>query len=104
VSTSTVSFVGRSAERQPLCRALDPLRHGGRLAVIEGPAGVGKTRLVELVADGLGDTCSVVWARADALDQDQPFSAVQELVRLVGDPSLRDALLTGAAGFVARLA
>jgi DNA-binding NarL/FixJ family response regulator len=72
--------------------------------VIEGPAGVGKTRLVELVADGLGDSCSVVWARADALDQDQPFSAVHELVRFVGDPSLRDALLTGAPGFVARLA
>lgn len=108
MSASTVSFVGRSAERQLLDRTLDPRRrggrHGGRLAVIEGPAGVGKTRLVELVVDGWGDSSSVVWASADALDQDQPFSAVHELVRFVGDPSLRDAQLTGAPGFVARLA
>lgn len=104
MSASTVSFVGRVAERHLLGSALDPRRHGGRLVVVEGPAGVGKTRLVELVVSGYEDTCSVVWARADALDQDQPFSAVHELVRFVGDPSLRDALLTGAPGFVARLA
>ncbi len=104
MSATTFSFVGRSAERKLLAQALDPRRHGGRLAVVEGPAGVGKTRLVELVVDEWGDSSSVVWAHADALDQDQPFSAVHELVRFVGDPSLRDAQLTGAPGFVARLA
>ncbi len=72
--------------------------------MIAGPAGVGKTRLVELVVSGYQESCAVVWARADALDQDQPFSAVHELVRFVGDPSLRDSLLSGAPGFVARLA
>lgn len=104
MSPRSVSFVGRSAERELLGRALDPRRSGRRLAVIEGLAGVGKTRLVEFVVDGLGDSCSVVWARADSLDKDQPFSAVHQLVRFVGDPSLRDALLTGAPGFIARLA
>ncbi len=97
-------YVGRFAERRLLAAALDPRKPNGRLAVVEGPAGVGKTRLIELVTDAMGDSCSVVWARADALDQDQPFSAVHELVRFVGDPSLRDALITGAPGFVARLA
>ena len=103
MNSSALAYVGRVAERSTLRATLDPRRPGRRLAVVSGAAGVGKTRLVEVVVEELRETCSVIWARADVLDQDQPFSAVDELVRFVGDPTLRDGLSTGAPGFVLRL-
>jgi len=45
------TFVGRTAEFRRLLRALRDVRHGeGRLVVISGPAGLGKTRLAEELA------------------------------------------------------
>ena len=56
-------LVGRHAELEQLDRALDKARLGsGSLVLIAGEAGVGKTRLVEDLAEGSGAT--VLWGRA----------------------------------------
>src|SRR5512145_2779705 len=49
------ALVGRQAERERLSRALERARLGrGSLVLVAGEAGVGKTRLVEDVAEGAG--------------------------------------------------
>ena len=53
----------------------------GRLAVIEGPAGIGKTRLLEearAAADGLG--LEVLHARGGELERDFGFGVVRQLL------------------------
>jgi ATP/maltotriose-dependent transcriptional regulator MalT len=49
-------FVGRQAELDLLCRRLADARAGsGRVVLISGPAGIGKTRLVEQFVTAAGD-------------------------------------------------
>src|SRR5215207_1342062 len=74
----------------------------GRLAVIEGPAGIGKTRLLEearAAADGLGR--AVLHARGGELERDFGFGVVRQLLepRVAGaGASERAELFAGAAG------
>src|SRR5215216_5432247 len=74
----------------------------GRLAVIEGPAGIGKTRLLEearAVAGGLG--LDVLHARGGELERDFGFGVVRQLLepRLALEPEgERAELFAGAAG------
>jgi len=73
----------------------------GRLAVIEGPAGIGKTRLLEearAAADGLG--LAVLHARGGELERDFGFGVVRQLLepRVAGaGGSERAELFAGAA-------
>ena len=53
----------------------------GRLAVVEGPAGIGKTRLLDearAAADGLG--LEVLHARGGELERDFGFGVVRQLL------------------------
>ena len=74
----------------------------GRLAVIEGPAGIGKTRLLDearAAADGLG--LEVLHARGGELERDFGFGVVRQLLepRLAGAGERERAeLFAGAAG------
>ena len=74
----------------------------GRLAVIEGPAGIGKTRLLEearAAAAGLG--LEVLHARGGELERDFGFGVVRQLLEpcLAGaDQGERSELFAGAAG------
>src|SRR5215218_10981196 len=74
----------------------------GRLAVIEGPAGIGKTRLLEearAAADGLG--LEVLQARGGELERDFGFGVVRQLLEprvAVAEESERAQLFAGAAG------
>jgi len=75
---------------------------GGRLVAIEGPAGIGKTRLLEEArakAGGLG--LDVLHARAGELESDFGFGVVRQLLEqrlaLAGE-SERAELFAGAAG------
>ena len=47
LSQASFPLVGRSAEWAALVRAYDAIREGGHLIVLEGEAGIGKTRLAE---------------------------------------------------------
>jgi MoxR-like ATPase len=48
------SLVGRASELEALGKLVREVRRGGRLAVVEGEAGIGKSRLVEATPRGRG--------------------------------------------------
>jgi DNA-binding CsgD family transcriptional regulator len=79
----------REAELEELMRAIGQARGGSaQLVLIEGPAGIGKSRLLaetrRLAAEsGL----RVLGARASELERDFPFGIVRQLL----EPALRDA-------------
>ena len=74
-------------------------RGQARLALVEGPAGLGKTRLLgEIRAAAEGEGLKVLAARASELERDFPFGVVRQLFEpLLADPAVRGAALSGAA-------
>lgn len=96
--TSADSLIGRRAELGLLRRRLADARAGaGHLVLVTGPAGIGKTRLVEeLVADGT----PVGWGAAVT---DAGMPALWPWVRAVRDlPGPREALAALVAGTTQR--
>src|SRR5881392_2612511 len=79
----------------------------GRLVVVEGSAGIGKTRLLaEAGALAVAAEFEVLTARGGELEGEFAFGIVRQLFEaaLAGaDPELRDELLAGAAGLSASL-
>ena len=74
----------------------------GRYLMIEGPAGIGKTRLVE-AATGRGREAgmTVLAARGGELESEFPYGVVQQLfepVLAAATPEEREQLLSGVAG------
>ena len=80
------ALIGRVHEREELAAALVSLRSGsGRVLVIEGEPGIGKTRLLlELAALADGQGCAVLSARASEFERDLPYALWSEAV----DPHL----------------
>src|SRR4051794_4780661 len=106
--TGTDALLERQHELEELDGLLEGARAGrGRLVLVEGPAGIGKTRLLQSAADrARGGEVVVLSARASELDRDFPFGLVRQLF----DPLLgaagetrRAVLLRGAAGRAAGL-
>jgi DNA-binding CsgD family transcriptional regulator len=99
----------RDAEVGALAQALHDARGGtGRLLVVEGPAGIGKSRLLaeaRTMAGRLGMT--VLTARGVDLERDSPFGVVTGLFAATagaaGPGSERDGLLSGHAALAAPL-
>src|SRR2546423_1492219 len=96
------ALLERDAERDVLVAGLGDARDGhGALLVIEGAAGIGKTRLLREAretAERMG--LRVLAARATELEGDFPFGVVRQLFEpaLAGaEPDRRGALLAGAA-------
>ena len=96
------ALLEREAELAALEAALNDARRGaGRLVVIEGSAGIGKTRLLEEARDDAADSgMRVLAARGTELERDFPFALVRQafepaLVAL--EPGERERLLAGAA-------
>jgi DNA-binding CsgD family transcriptional regulator len=88
-------------------RLRDAIAGGGSLLLVEGPAGIGKTRLV-LAAGRLGRELGLTTlsARGSELERDFAYGLVRQLFEapLVGaPPPERAELLAGAAGHAARL-
>ena len=82
-------LVGRADEQRRLGEALGGSSQAGRVVVVEGEAGIGKTRLVEdtvvrLRAEGV----PVVWARCSEAESTLAYGAVAD--------ALRDALTSPA--------
>jgi adenylate cyclase len=71
------ALVGRDAERAVLRKALQALLHGkGQVAVVEGEAGIGKSRiLADLVETARSDGCRVLQSFATAIDKSTPYFA-----------------------------
>ena len=69
---------------------------GGAL-LIEGPPGIGKTRLLGSARTAAGGDVRVLSARGSELERDFPFAVVRQLL----EPALETELLTGAAALAA---
>ena len=82
-------------------RAVDDVAAGtSGCVLVEGPAGIGKTRLlVEATRLATAGGARVLSARGSQLEQSFGFGAVRQLFEpALGDPDRREALLGGAAG------
>jgi DNA-binding CsgD family transcriptional regulator len=88
----------RDRELAALDRLIADAEDGrGRVALIEGPAGIGKSRLLAEARNRSG-RMTVLSARCGELERDFSFGAVRQLLEPVAD---RERLLAGAAAPVA---
>lgn len=93
-------LVDRDAETALLRSTLDQVRSGGSaLVVMEGPAGIGKTRLlVEALRLARSEGLTVLSARGSQLESAFGLGVARQLFEApVADPARRDTLLSGAA-------
>ena len=93
----------RAAELKALSALLAAAREGrGQVCVIEGPSGVGKSRLLDACADSAAALgMSVLRARCSELTRDYPFGVARSLFEpglIRGGQELRDELVRGPAG------
>jgi AAA ATPase domain len=91
-------------EREHELGVLDALLGAGaddavRIAVIEGPAGIGKSRLIAALCERASDSgARVLSSRASELERAFPFGIVRQLFEpLMFDPADRERLLADAA-------
>lgn len=88
-SRTPISLVGRGAELERLQAAYEDSGRAGRLVLIEGEAGIGKTRLMDrFVADARGGGAAVAAIRCYEEEQTVAYAAAAELLRAamtVGD-------------------
>jgi DNA-binding CsgD family transcriptional regulator len=93
----------RLLERDREIAALDRLIAGacdgsGAAVLIEGPAGIGKTRLLASARERAGDRMTVLTARCSELEREFSFGTVRQLFEPPArDPDRRARLLAGAA-------
>ena len=96
------ALLERDAELASIDRLLDDAERGaGRVVLIEGPPGIGKTRLLREGARRARDReLTVLAARGTQLERSFPFGIVHQLLDPVvrsSPPGERDAVMTGAA-------
>jgi DNA-binding CsgD family transcriptional regulator len=96
------ALLEREAELDELQTALEDARRGiGRLVVVEGAAGIGKTRLLESARETAERTgIRALSARGTELERDFPFALVGQLFEPVvhgASAAERDELLDGSA-------
>jgi DNA-binding SARP family transcriptional activator len=97
-------MIDRRSELEVLARAVDDAVAGtGGLALIEGPAGIGKSRLLaETRRTAVQRGARVLSGRGSLLERELAFGVVRQLMEpLVSDPAERDRLLVGAAAAAA---
>ena len=93
-------LVEREREVAALAALLDAAPSGeGRVAWIEGPAGIGKSTLLAEARRHAADAgARVLAARGSELEREFPFGVVRQLFEgLLADPALRERALGGAA-------
>jgi DNA-binding SARP family transcriptional activator/DNA-binding CsgD family transcriptional regulator len=93
-------LVERERELNMLARLVREAEDGiGRVAMIEGPAGIGKSRLLtELRHHALAEGAHVLAARASVFEREYSFGLARQLFEgMVSDPRERERLLAGSA-------
>ena len=98
------ALLDRDVEMRELSRRLAAVRSGaGRVIVVEGPAGIGKSTLLEAAtAIARGDGAEVLRARCSPLEQQAPWGTAQQLLEPLRRRPGWDDLLVGAAGLAER--
>lgn len=98
---SQPGLVERDREISVLAGAVREALEGpdGRVASIEGPAGIAKTRLLaEVRGLAAAHGATVLTARGSELERDFPYGTVRQLLEArLADPATRERLLSGAA-------
>src|SRR5688500_17559251 len=89
----------RDDQAAQIDEALTAARRGeGRVLVIEGPPGIGKSRLLQELRERSAAGQRVLVARASELERGFAFGVVRQLFEgVVRDPELGPAVLQGAA-------
>src|SRR4051812_14222209 len=103
-----MQLLEREDELELLSRLIGEARAArGRMILVEGPPGIGKTRLLEASRDGAHEQgLRVLTARASELDRQFPFGVVRQLFEPLlasADAGRREAWLQGAAARAAPL-
>ncbi|HET6510434.1 MAG TPA: BTAD domain-containing putative transcriptional regulator [Baekduia sp.] len=95
VPSATPDLVERERELERIAAAADALAAGrGGLVLFEGPAGIGKSRLLSELRDrALAAGAGALEARATTLEREYGFGVVRQLFEVVGPdhPALADA-------------
>ena len=104
--TLSATFVGRTHERLRLLGRLGEVQGGsGRLALLSGEPGIGKTRLCEeLSAHARSQHMQVVWARGWEGDGAPTFWPWVQVLRKLAEDTPADALATAIEGSGADIA
>src|SRR5918996_5005721 len=79
----------------------DALAASGRVALVAGEAGIGKTSLVRQFADAHAGSARVLWGACEALFTPRPLGPVRDIAHDVGGPLLEQ--LSGGADRVTLL-
>ncbi|HEY0858834.1 MAG TPA: AAA family ATPase, partial [Albitalea sp.] len=66
----------------------------GRLVLVEGEAGIGKTSLLRALARSVGEEAPVYWGACDAMHTPRPLAALEDIA--AGASTALQALLTGS--------
>jgi predicted ATPase len=82
VRASAQGLIERDVALERLGKALDAGRRGeGALVCIEGPAGIGKTRILEAAGElARARDMEVLSARAAEFERDHPYGVVRQLL------------------------
>jgi DNA-binding CsgD family transcriptional regulator len=96
------SLVEREAALAALSHALDETRTGrGRLVIVRGEAGIGKTALVRAFLEGIHSGIRVAKGSCDGFATPRPFAPLEDMVPTMGR-ALAEMLEGGAHGSIAR--
>src|SRR6516165_1921252 len=98
-------LLDRDAELRALTRQVAAVRDGaGRVVVVDGPAGIGKSSLLAVVArDAEADGVAVLRARGGPLEQDAPWGVARQLFEPLRARQVWGELAVGAAGLATRV-
>jgi hypothetical protein len=107
-TTSIPALLERESELEELARAVAGAREGaGRVVLVEGPAGAGKSRLLASVRASASEAgLQVLGARGAVLERDFAFGVARQLFEqtvIAATGAERQALFAGAAGLAERL-
>ncbi len=100
LTDTATGLLDRERELRTLADLAGDLPPGGRVAVIAGQAGIGKSSLLAALVAHVRPQVRVLSARGGELERSHAFGIVRQLFRkpvLAAEPARRAALLTGAA-------
>ncbi len=81
-----MKLLERDAELDALSQALGEARRGnGRVVLISGEAGIGKTRLTQEFCEGRRKDCRIAWGGCDDLSTPRPLGPFRDMAGALGE-------------------